>query len=389
MSRPLAKTAVLAALALLLPLHAYAIQPDAVLRSFGIAAAPGDTAPAPVPSLSRGDFSGVEPYNFSYLNDLNTKLIDQTSRSADVAIFSITMKDNPQALIRAKARGVRVRLIIDEAHVYPKADSQVKKLIEAGIEIRTLRGTGRYGVNHNKILICDNAAVATGSYNWTFGATFSNHENTMVAQHPTYVDGYRRYFDWMWSAARDLSQGPASSLAEGYYGTPPQDAYPVMEFNGVKVPAYLFSPGSGSEERLAALLDAARKSADVVTFSFSSKILADALIRARNRGIKVRFLMDENMAKNSGLAKLVFAAGVPFHWGIGRNDKGALHDKFMILDGKLMETGSFNWTSNASRHSFENMIFTNDPAAIKSYQYIFDWLYDHAEAATEAGFDED
>lgn len=391
MVHPAARILLVALLAALPSLKAYAIPPaaDAVLLNFGIDVTPEALAAPPEPSVSRGDFASVEPYNFSYLNKLNNTLIDSSTRKVDVAIFSITFGDNPQALLKASERGVRVRMIIDESHVYPRAHTEIKKLIEGGIEIRTLRGTGRYGVNHNKILICDNDAVATGSYNWTFSATFSNHENTMVARHPAYVDGYSRYFEWMWSNARELSQGPADSLPEGYYGTPPQDPSPVMELNGVKVPAYLFSPGSRSEERLAALLDAARESVDVVTFSFSSKILADALIRANNRGIKVRFLMDENMAKNSGLAKLVFVSGVPFHWGIGRNDKGALHDKFMILDGEVMETGSFNWTSNASRHSFENMIFTNDSGAIKAYQYIFDWLYGHAEEATEAGFDED
>lgn len=344
-------------------------------------------ARAPASAFDRGDFSSVPPYNFDYLNDLNTRLIDLAGRSVDIAIFSITLKDNPEALIRARARGVRVRVLLDEKHVYPKADSMINKLIkDGGIEIRTIRGTGAYGVNHNKIGIFDNSAVATGSYNWTFGATFSNHENTMVAQHTTYVNGYAGYFEWMWSKARTLSQGPAAELPEGYYGAPPQDQSPVMRFNGLKVPAYLFSPGSQSEERLAEMLAAARKSIDVVTFSFSSKILADAVIAARNRGVKVRFLMDANMGRTSGLAKLVFSAGVPFRWGIGRTDKGALHDKFTILDGQVLETGSFNWTSNASRHSFENMIFTNDAEAVKAYRYVFDWLYGHAESPAGGDF---
>jgi phospholipase D len=390
------KIAALLCIASVLAVDSFAVpvplDADSVKLNFDVVVSPGDLAEAPEarapsPAFARGDFSSVPPYNFAYLNDINTKLIDLAGRSVDIAIFSITLKDNPEALIRAKSRGVRVRLLLDEKHVYPKADSQINKLIkDGGIEIRTIRGTRAYGVNHNKIGIFDNSAVATGSYNWTFGATFSNHENTMVAQHPTYVNGYVKYFDWMWSKARTLSQGPAGELPEGYYGAPPQDQAPVMRLNGVKVPAFLFSPGSGSEERLAELLAASRKSVDVVTFSFSSKILADALIEAKNRGVKVRFLMDTNMAKTSGLAKLVFSAGVPFRWGIGRTDKGALHDKFAILDGQVLETGSFNWTSNASRHSFENMIFTNDAEAIKAYQYIFDWLYSHAETPSEPDF---
>ncbi|MDA8130229.1 MAG: phospholipase D-like domain-containing protein [Elusimicrobia bacterium] len=373
------------------PLRVSALSSGGGQRDFAIAFSPEELqapqVPAPLAAVRTGDFSSVTPYNFAYLNDLNTKLIDLADSSVDVVMFSITLKDNPDALLRAKERGVRIRMVVDESHLYPKADPQIKRLISAGVDIRTLRGTGRYGVNHNKILICDGKAVAVGSYNWTFGATFSNHENTMVAQHPAYLAGYNAYFEWMWSKARVLSQGPSQEVPEGYYGKPPQDPSPVMELNGTKVPAYLFSPGSATEDRLAAILRASRRSADIVTFSFSSRVLAEAVIDANRRGVKVRFLMDRNMAKGSGLAKLLFSAGVPFRWGIGRNEKGALHDKFAILDGVVMETGSFNWTSNASRHSFENVIFTNDAEAIKAYQYVFDWLYDHAEAPAAADFD--
>lgn len=347
-------------------------------------------AAAAVPALVKGDFSGIPPYSFAYLNDLNTKLIDAANISVDAAIFSMTMKDNPDALLRARDRGARVRVLVDEMHVYPKADAQVRRLLGApGVEVRTLRGTKANGVNHNKVLVCDGAAAALGSYNWTFGATFSNVENTMVVQHPVYVDGYVRYFDWMWSRARTPAQGPSPELPEGHYGAPPQDPAPAQSFNGLPVPAYLFSPGSRTEERLAAFIDASARSLDVVTFTFSSKILADAVIRAHKRGVKVRFLMDINMGKVSGLAKLVFASGVEFRWRGGRNEKGALHDKFAIMDGKLLETGSFNWTVNASRHSFENVALVTDQGAIAAYQAEFDYLYSAAASPKPGDFDTD
>lgn len=342
---------------------------------------------APAHAFSRGDFSQVPAFSFSYLNDLNTKLMDAASSSVDVVIYSITLKDNPDALLRAAARGARVRVIVDEAHFYPKADPQVKRLAQApGVELRTLRGTYKNGVNHNKIVICDNAIAATGSYNWTFGATFSNHENTFVARDYVRVSGYAAYFDWMWGRARTPAQGPSPELAEGFYGVPPQDNAPALYLNGTAVPAYLFSPGSRSEERLAQVIDAASTSVDAVTFTFSSKILAEALARAHRRGVKVRFLTDANMGKVSYLAKYVFDLGVPMRWDIGRNGKGAMHNKFLVLDGKVLQTGSFNWTINASRNSFENMVFTGDAAAVKAYQSVFDRLYGGASVPAVGDF---
>jgi len=345
---------------------------------------PGLVAPAPAPS---GDFSRFPAYSFDKLNELNTGLIDASGRSVDIAIFSITIKDNPDALIRAVNRGVRVRMIIDEAHVYPKQDPQITRLIqEKGVEVRTLRGTWVYGVNHNKIGVYGGSAAATGSYNWTYGATFSNYENTVITRVPAYVDGYSNYFEWMWSKARTLKEGPSPELPGGYYGTPPQDPSPALSFNGTPVPAYLFSPGSNSEGRLAAILDSARKSLDIVTFTFSSRVLADAVVRAHKRGVKIRFMMDTNMAKTSVQARDVFNSGVEFRWRRGRTEKGALHDKFAILDGKLLETGSFNWTANASINSFENIIFLDDTAAIKAYQAVYDGLYEGATVPSAGDF---
>lgn len=367
----------------------------ALARSFDVIVSPEELAAppearTPAPAFSRGDFSSLPAYSFAYLNDLNTRMIDLSNVSVEAAIFSVTLKDNPDALIRAKNRGARVRIIIDEAHVYPRADAQLKRLMsEPGIELRTLRGTRAYGVNHNKVLICDGAAVSAGSYNWTFGATFSNHENTLVARHPVYVDGYSRYFEWMWSKARKPQQGPSPEVPEGHYGAPPQDPSPRQSLNGRPVPAYLFSPGSRVEERLAELIDASRRSVDAVTFTFSSKTLADALVRAHQRGLRVRFLTDKNMGRTAPLTKYLFDSGVPQKWGGGRNEKGALHNKFVILDGELLQTGSFNWTVNANKNSFENLIFVSDADAVKAYQAVYDGLYSGAAAPAAGDFESD
>ncbi|MGC8867111.1 MAG: phospholipase D-like domain-containing protein [Elusimicrobiales bacterium] len=344
----------------------------------------------PQPNISRsysvsrsevGDFSSIKGYAFSYINNLIVDAVNASKSTVDCMIYSIQMKDIPDALIAARDRGVRIRIIIDEGHVYPKPDAQIKRLINAGegIEVRTLRGTQSYGVMHNKITIHDKSLVTTGSYNWTFAATFSNYENIITTREHYYVDGYVRYFEWMWSKARTIAQGPSQNLPYGYYGTPPQSPANIITLNGVSVPLYLFSPGSDTENKLVSLIDAANTTIDAVTFTFSSKPIADAIIRAHKRGVKVRFLQDKDMAKSSAMAKMVFDAGVPFKWMGGRNDKGSMHNKFIILDGKVLGTGSYNFTTNASVNSFENIIFTNDQSVINAYALKFEWFYSQAQ----------
>ena len=149
----------------------------------------------------------------------------------------------------------------------------------------------------------------------------------------------------------DLGSEYSDIVPEGYFGNPPKDDNPIMELNGLKIPAYVFSPGSNSEEKLAAIIGAAKKTVEAVTFTFSSKILADAVIDAKNRGVKVRFLMDRDMGKDSWAAKLVYDGGVEIKWRKGRTDKGAMHNKFVVLDGKILETGSYNWSINGNLNS--------------------------------------
>lgn len=341
----------------------------------------------PAPAVQKGDFTGIPDYAFGYLNDVTVKLIDASRSAVEISLFSVNLKDAPDALLRARDRGVKVRVIINESHVFSRPSTEVKKLLAAtGIEVRTLRGTRSYGVNHNKIGVFDRSVATFGSYNWTFGATFSSLENLLVARHPVYVDGYIRYFDWMWSKARKPELGPSPEVPVGYYGEPPQDPAPAQSLNGTRVPAYLFSPGSDTENRLAAILDAARRTIDAVTFTFSSKPLADALIRAKQRGVKVRFMMDEEMARDSFIAKYTFDNGVPFRVRRGRTEKGALHNKFAILDGEILATGSFNWTTNASVNSFENVAFVSDAGALKAYQSSFNWFHSSSTAPTSDFF---
>lgn len=338
---------------------------------------------------TKGDFSSFPNYAFGYLNKLTVDAINASQESVDIAIYSITLREIPEAILKARDRGVKIRMILDQFHVYPRMSPQIKQLVNAGIEIRTLRGTRDYGVMHNKIDIFDEEMVTTGSYNWTFSATFYNHENMLIARHPIYTDGYIEYWNWMWKHARTLEQGEQNILPEGYFGVPPQDEKPIMTLNGLEVPSYIFSPGSNSEERLAKIIGAAKKTVDAVTFTFSSKILADAVIDAKNRGVKVRFMIDSDMGKGSWAAKYVYENGVEIKWRKGRTSKGAMHNKYMILDGKILQTGSFNWSVNADINSFENMIFVNDLSSVKAYQYKFDSFYSEAITPNPGDFQED
>ena len=118
-----------------------------------------------------------------------------------------------------------------------------------------------------------------------------------------------------------------------------------------------FSPASGSASALVVVLraiDSAHSSIVVVAYSFTSKPIATALLAAHRRGVKVAVVADRGQnAKSYSAVWFLANQGVP----VRLNDRyEATHDKFMVVDGMHVETGSFNYSSAAANRNAENAL---------------------------------
>jgi len=87
-------------------------------------------------------------------------------------------------------------------------------------------------------------------------------------------------------------------------------------------------------------------------FEIGSTRVASAFIRAHKRGVKVRLVTDDSNRKKDGL-RMVLAAGIPVVYD---NKRGLMHDKFAIVDGKYIWTGSYNITDNCAFKNNNNAI---------------------------------
>ncbi|MFA6583747.1 MAG: phospholipase D-like domain-containing protein [Elusimicrobiaceae bacterium] len=333
------------------------------------------------PVVSEGR-AGVSPRNFpdyAFSDEVLTgnfivKAVDMSVKSVEVSVFSLTLQEVSSALIRARDRGVAVRVIIDQNHVFTKVrDEAVQMLIDANINLKTLRGTWDYGVNHNKIGIYDGKFVSAGSFNWSDNAVYNNYENIAFVKTPGAVIGFRSYFEYMWSVARPYSAGPVGPIQYGSYPKPPAGPL-VINFNGQGFPEYSFSPLGGSRETLMKAVASARKTIDLASFTLSDKELAKALQAAHSRGIKVRIMTDKATAKKRGFVSWFMKNGMEVKLAGGRSG-GSMHHKFAIFDKALLETGSHNWTGNADVNDFENVYYTAAPGYLKAYQNKFEQIY--------------
>jgi phosphatidylserine/phosphatidylglycerophosphate/cardiolipin synthase-like enzyme len=138
-----------------------------------------------------------------------------------------------------------------------------------------------------------------------------------------------------------------------------------------------FSPKGGCTEAIVKNLDQAERYVLVQAYSFTSKPIAEALVNAHKRGVKVKVLLDKSQrnGKGSKLAQLV-EAGIP----VSIDTKHSIaHNKVMIIDGVTVITGSFNFTTAAEDKNAENLLVLHDKVVAEKYHDNWNRHQQHSE----------
>jgi phosphatidylserine/phosphatidylglycerophosphate/cardiolipin synthase-like enzyme len=148
--------------------------------------------------------------------------------------------------------------------------------------------------------------------------------------------------------------------------------------NSVQV---FFSPKGGCTDAVVEELERAQKSVLVQAYSFTSPQIAKALTDAKKRGVDVRVILDDSQKKEQySEADFIAHAGVPT-WMDGKH--AIAHNKIMIIDGKDIITGSFNFTRQAEASNAENMLVIHEtPDLAKAYSENWNSHLMHSEKYT-------
>ncbi|WP_052285117.1 phospholipase D family protein [Kluyvera genomosp. 1] len=133
-----------------------------------------------------------------------------------------------------------------------------------------------------------------------------------------------------------------------------------------------FSPEGSARALVLESINHAKQSIDMMAYSFQAKDIVEALVRAEIRGVNVRAVIDKRRNRGAVSQKAITLARVN-GIQIRLDDHYHLqHDKVMIIDGKTIETGSFNFAKSAEVANSENVLVIRDePAVISQYQAHF------------------
>jgi phosphatidylserine/phosphatidylglycerophosphate/cardiolipin synthase-like enzyme len=126
-------------------------------------------------------------------------LYDQAQRSIHVAMHTLTLDAYAESLIRAHAKGVDVKVVLDRRQAQARG-SDAQRLDAAGIPVRYGAGPG---LMHHKFSIIDGRIVTTGSYNATWSGSHRNAENAVVIEDPEVVRSFEAEFRTLWDAGGD------------------------------------------------------------------------------------------------------------------------------------------------------------------------------------------
>ncbi|MGC9398032.1 MAG: phospholipase D-like domain-containing protein [Anaerolineae bacterium] len=154
----------------------------------------------------------------------------------------------------------------------------------------------------------------------------------------------------------------------------------VVETEG-RVQVLFTSPhGRGDEQDaggldavLAQAIDAAQERVDVAAYNLDLRTVAEALVTAHRRGLTVRMVTDSDHLDESGTAR-VREAGIPV---VGDIEDTLMHNKFVIIDGREVWTGSWNLTENGTYRNNNNVLRIDSPALAKTYTDEFEEMFTH------------
>jgi phosphatidylserine/phosphatidylglycerophosphate/cardiolipin synthase-like enzyme len=131
-----------------------------------------------------------------------------------------------------------------------------------------------------------------------------------------------------------------------------------------------FSPRGGANDALVDEIDKAKKTIDVSAYSFTNASIEQALARAVKRGVKVRMIVDDEQENVRGtLVPLAKKHGIEVK--IDRRS-GKAHIKSMVIDLKVWETGSFNYSASAELINREEMVIVYSPELARTVTANFE-----------------
>jgi phosphatidylserine/phosphatidylglycerophosphate/cardiolipin synthase-like enzyme len=144
-----------------------------------------------------------------------------------------------------------------------------------------------------------------------------------------------------------------------YFTTPQYPDEPASRVHAIK-------------DGLIQVINSAQRSLDIAIYELNLDDVGDAILAARDRGIAVRMVTDTDELEELETLIRLQEEGIP----IVPDNRGAImHNKFVVVDGQAVWTGSWNFTVNDTYRNNNHAIYIRSPELAQNYTVEFEEMY--------------
>jgi hypothetical protein len=312
------------------------------------------------------------------------QLIRAEQTGIDVAFWFMEDARYSNELIAKARAGVPVRVLVDPRAnaTYPLNGSILSQLASAGIPMRRKNGGG---ILHWKMMLF--AGQNTVEFS---GANYSPWALSPVDPYRNYIDeaiffsddasvvrSFMRKFDDLWTNRT------------GYADYANVNSTPSRRYPQYPIAADInFAPQQSYRSRAVAAYASESQGIDAIMFRITDRAHTDALIAARQRGVRVRLLTEQEQYRDpmrlwhSWNVDRLYMAGIEIRH---RAHLGLNHQKSVILHSRgLSIFGSSNWTSPSSDSQEEHNYFTTKGWILSWFWQQFERKWNNTGPAPES-----
>jgi len=278
--------------------------------------------------------------------------IRTASKSLCVKMFLFSDPKLLEAVVTARRRGVKVRVMLNPARRSGEEDNEEtrQKLTHAGIDV--VDGNPAFDLTHEKSMVVDEKTAFVKSLNWATKNLTETRDYAVVTSHPREVSEIVECFEADWHRKRFDS----------------------------KRAHLIWCPGG--RERICRFIDEARHTLFVQNERYQDIVIIESLVRAARRGVKLHVmtrpphtLKKDKLLEGVGGLRIMDDVGIKIH----KLKLLRLHGKMLLADGTAAIVGSINLTPGSFDGRRELAIEVRDDDVVERLGKVahHDWKHSH------------
>src|SRR6266851_4642591 len=287
--------------------------------------------------------------------------IGMASKSLCVKMFLFSDPKLLEAVVTARRRGVKVRVMLNPARRSGEEDNEEtrQKLTHAGIDV--VDGNPAFDLTHEKSMVVDEKTAFVKSLNWATKNLTETRDYAVVTSHPREVNEIVECFEADWN--RNLfDPGERAHL--------------------------IWCPGGRG--RICRFIEEARHTLFVQNERYQDIVIIECLVRAARRGVKLHVmtrpphtLKEDKLVEGVGGLRIMDDVGIKIH----KLKKLKLHGKMLLADGVAAIVGSINFAPGSFDGRRELAIQVRDEDVVKRLADVahHDWKHSHPLDLSDEG----